>query len=189
MITRLRALIGLTIIGAGTIFACWALFSLVRFGSCGTTDAGVVLQQCEAGTGLKIVGSMVAIIGVIVGAIITGSSRAALAAWGVGFSGLGAMFLIAAFGPAAPPEASATFGILMGGLFLFMGIPGLLAAMSSGSTSLDTKANSDEFARRVAEMQAAQQRQDGPAPIVTANTPTDMPHFPPPGNGPGQPPR
>ncbi|MEH3052884.1 MAG: hypothetical protein PGN13_02610 [Patulibacter minatonensis] len=127
---QLRVALGLLIVGGCILFACWALFDLVRFGSCASGGPYVSARECAPGTGWKIGGLTFSIFGVLIGVGISGSPRVGLAAWGWGFTGLAATFLIASFGPAAGPDASAAFGIGMGTLFGAMGLPGLFAAVA-----------------------------------------------------------
>ncbi|MBO9532667.1 MAG: hypothetical protein J7513_06820 [Solirubrobacteraceae bacterium] len=129
--SRIRALIGLAVVGGCVLFACWALFDLVRFGSCASGGPYVSARECAPGTGWKIMGLTGSIFGILLGVAITGSARAGLAAWGIGFCGLAATFLLASFGPAHGPDNQPALGIGMGVLFGLMGLPGLLGAMSA----------------------------------------------------------
>ncbi len=87
---RVRALVGLLIIGGCLLFAFWALFDLVRFGSCASGGPYVSARECAPGTGWKIMGMIASVFGVLIGVGIAGSARAGLAAWGLGFTGLAA---------------------------------------------------------------------------------------------------
>lgn len=183
--TRLRALIGLLIIGGCLLFALWALFDLVRFGSCASGGPYVSARECAPGTGWKIVGTMGAIVGVLIGVAITGSGRAGLAAWGVGFVGLAAMFLVASFGPAAGPDNMPGMGIGMGAMFGLMGLPGLLLAMAPRSRA-ERRAITLQGPYGTG-MSVRAPEDGGPAGIVQATVPTQMPPLPPLGGQ--QPPR
>lgn len=176
MTARVRALVGLLIIGGCLLFAFWALFDLVRFGSCSSGGPYVSARECAPGTGWKIMGMMGAIVGVLIGVGIAGSARAGLAAWGVGFTGLAATFLIASFGPAAGPGSMPAMGIGMGAMFGLMGLPGLIAAMSP-------KSRAERRAIKLqgpygATMSVRQPGDGGPAPIVLADL-TGEPPSPP----------
>ena len=131
--SRIRAVVGLAIIGGCLLFACWALFDLVRFGTCASGGPYLSARECAPGTGAKITGLVFSIFGVLIGVGIAGSARAGLAAWGLGFVGLAATFLLASFGPAHGPDNQPGLGIGMGVLFGLMGLPGLIAAMAPRS--------------------------------------------------------
>lgn len=174
MTARVRALVGLLIIGGCLLFAFWALFDLVRFGSCASGGPYVSARECAPGTGWKIMGMIASVFGVLIGVGIAGSARAGLAAWGLGFTGLAATFALASFGPAAGPDNMPGMGIGMGAMFGLMGLPGLVAAMSPKS----------QAERRGIKLQGPygtgvtvrQQSDGGPAPIVLADTPVDLQH-------------
>lgn len=144
MSKQIRAVLGLAMVGAGLLFAFWALYDLVQFGSCASGGPYLSARPCPPGTGEKIVGLIGAVFAVIIGAGLAASWRVALATWGLGFTGLGATIALATLGPSAPEGASATMGIVMGAVFGTMGVPALLmamagrrrraAAISSGST-------------------------------------------------------
>ena len=92
--SRIRAVVGLAIIGGCLLFACWALFDLVRFGTCASGGPYLSARECAPGTGAKITGLVFSIFGVLIGVGIAGSARAGLAAWGLGFVGLAATFVL-----------------------------------------------------------------------------------------------
>jgi hypothetical protein len=175
-VNRLRALIGLAIIGGCLLFAFWALFDLVRFGSCASGGPYVSARECAPGTGWKIMGMMGAVVGVLIGVGVAGSARAGLAAWGVGFVGLAATFLVASFGPAAGENSMPGLGIGMGAMFGLMGLPGLLAAMAP-RTRAERRAIKLQGPYGT-NMNVRAPEDGGPAPIVTATVPTNMPQFP-----------
>lgn len=176
MTSRLRAFIGLAIIGGCLLFAFWALFDLVRFGSCASGGPYVSARECAPGTGWKIMGLIGSVFGVLIGVGIAGSARAGLAAWGVGFTGLAATFLVASFGPAAGPDNMPGLGIGMGAMFGLMGLPGLVAAMAP-RTKADQRAITLQGPYGTG-MNVRAPEDGGPAPIVTATAPTEMPSFP-----------
>ncbi len=173
MTPRIRAFVGLLIIGGCLLFAFWALFDLVSYGSCASGGPYVSVRQCAPGTGGKIVGLIGSIFGVLIGVAIAGSARAGLAAWGVGFVGLGATFATVAFGPAHPDGLGAGFGVPMTAVFTLMGLPGLLAAMAPRSRS--EKRAITLQGPYGANMNVRAPQDGGPAPIVAAKLPQTPP--------------
>ncbi|MGK2937558.1 MAG: SHOCT domain-containing protein [Solirubrobacteraceae bacterium] len=135
MAGRMRTLIGMAMIAAGVLLAAWALYELVRIGSCASGGPYVSARECPPGTGLKIFAIMGGIVLTLTGAVVVPGVAIAGVAWGLGFTMLGAAFFVAAFGPAAPPEADSSLqwvGALVGGMFLLMGLPGLFAIFGAG---------------------------------------------------------
>lgn len=135
MAGRMRTLIGMAMIAAGVLLSAWALYELVRIGSCASGGPYVSARECPPGTGLKIFAIMGGIFLTLIGAFVVPGVAIAGVAWGLGFTMLGAAFLVAAFGPAAPPEADSSLqwvGALVGGMFLLMGLPGLFAIFGAG---------------------------------------------------------
>lgn len=130
-----RTVIGMLMIAAGVLLAAWALYELVRIGSCSSGGPYVSARECPPGTGLKIFAIMGGIFLTLGGAVVVPGVAIAGVAWGLGFTMLGAAFFVAAFGPAAPPEADSSLqwvGGLVGGMFLLMGLPGLFAIFGAG---------------------------------------------------------
>lgn len=135
MSRAVRTIIGMACVAVGVLLAAWALYELIRIGSCSSGGPYVSARACPPGTGTKIVALMGGIFLVVGGAIITPGAAIAGVAWGLGFTMLGAAFFVAAFGPAAPPDAGSGLtitGIVVGGLFVLMGLPGLLAIFLGG---------------------------------------------------------
>ena len=170
---RVRALIGLTIVGGCLLFAYWALFDLVRFGSCASGGVYVSTRECAPGTGWKITGLTFSIFGVLIGVFITGSSRAGLATWGVGFVGLAATFLVATFGPSAGPNNMPGLGIGMGAMFGLMGAPGLMMAMAPKSRAEKRAIKLQGPYGTGGTVRAPED--GGPARVVQANVPPSSP--------------
>lgn len=173
---RMRAVVGLGIIAACLLFSYWALFDLVRFGTCASGGPYVSARECAPGTGWKIMGLTFSIFGVLIGVGIAGSARAGLAAWGVGFVGLAATFLVASFGPAHGPNNQPGLGIGMGAMFGLMGAPGLLMAMAPETRSQKRAVKLQGPYGTGMSVRAPQD--GGPAPIVTATMPTQSPKLP-----------
>lgn len=132
-----RTIIGMACIAAGVLLASWALYELIRIGTCASGGPYVSARECPPGTELKILALVGSIFLTIIGAAIVPGVAIAGVAWGLGFTLLGASFLVAAFGPAAPTDDSslAWVGGFVGGMFLLMGLPGLLAILAGGRGS------------------------------------------------------
>lgn len=164
----IRTVIGLAMVAGGLLFAFWALYDLVQFGSCASGGPYVSARPCPAGTGAKIVGLVGSIFAVLIGAALTASGRVALATWGLGFSGLGATFALATLGPSAPEGASTAMGLIMGGVFGTMGVPALLMAMAGRSRA---KRRAVRIAGPTGAVEVRAPEDGGPAPIVSAAVP------------------
>lgn len=129
-----RTIVGMAMIAAGVLLAAWALYELIRIGTCASGGPYVSARECPPGTGTKILAIFGAVVLTLAGAAITPGVAIAGVAWGLGFTLMGAAFLVAAFGPAAPPQADSSLqwvGGLVGGTFLLMGAPGLLAVFGA----------------------------------------------------------
>lgn len=127
-----RTVIGMLMIAAGVLLAAWALYELIRIGSCASGGPYVSARECPPGTGLKIVAIMGGIFLTLGGAVVVPGAAIAGVAWGLGFTMLGAAFFVGAFGPAAPTDADSSLqwvGALVGGMFVLMGLPGLFAIL------------------------------------------------------------
>lgn len=171
--SRVRAVIGLAIVAGCLLFSYWALYDLVQFGSCASGGPYVSARECAPGTGWKIGGLTFSIFGVLIGVAITGSSRAGLATWGLGFCGLAATFLVATFGPSHSDQSSAAFGIGMGALFGVMGLPVLIASMAPDRSA---KQRGIKLEGPYGTGVTVRTPQDGgPAPIVQAAMPPASP--------------
>lgn len=132
----IRVLLGLAILGGSILLGLWALVDLMRAGSCSSGGVYVSTNVCAPGTGGKILALMGGILGALVGTVVAGNTRAAFAAWGLGFGALSAAFFVAAFGPAAPVQPDFTMkgvSIGVGGMFLLMALPGLFIAVAPDS--------------------------------------------------------
>lgn len=131
----MRTVVGMALIAAGVLLAAWAIYELLRIGTCASGGPYVSARECPPGTGTKILAIFAGVIFTLVGAAVVPGVAIAGVAWGLGFTLMGAGFFVAAFGPAAPPEADSSLqwvGGLVGGMFLLMGLPGLLAIFVAG---------------------------------------------------------
>ena len=125
-----RTVIGMAMIAAGVLLAAWALYELLRIGTCASGGPYVSARECPPGTGTKILSIFAAVFLMLIGAAVTPGVAIAGVTWGLGFTLAGVGFFVAAFGPAAPPEADSSLqwvGGLVGGMFLLMGTPGFFA--------------------------------------------------------------
>ena len=138
-----RTLVGLTIAGAAIVAADWGLYHVVRTGSCGTTDTGIVGPPCPPGTGLHI---MAIIGGVFAGLAGIGIYAARGKGGRPGRVGIGAVmwFMLfvtfalsiawSAFGPANTDNTAARgVAIGMGLTFIPMGLAPILFGLSGRS--------------------------------------------------------
>lgn len=135
MTGRVRTVIGMALIAAGVLLASWGLYEVIRIGTCASGGPYVSARECPPGTALKIVSITGGIVLTLIGAVVVPGVAIAGVAWGLGFTMMGAGFFVAAFGPAAPPEADSSLqwvGGLVGGMFLLMGVPGLFAILGAG---------------------------------------------------------
>ncbi len=128
---RIAALVaGWALFIGGFAAGGWAIYELMSYGSCASGGPYVSARECAPGTGLKIMSIFGSTFAVLIGTGLIGSWRAASAAWGVLFTGLGAMFIFGmALGPDADLPSMKAVGFGVGGLFLLMGLPGLWAAV------------------------------------------------------------
>ncbi|MBJ7473101.1 MAG: hypothetical protein JHD16_17480, partial [Solirubrobacteraceae bacterium] len=97
----LRITIGWALLLGCLGYAGWAIYELMSYGTCASGGPYVSARECAPGTGLKIVGITLSVFGVLLGIALIGSSRAALAAWGLTFGGIGGLFVYLGFGPAS----------------------------------------------------------------------------------------
>lgn len=127
-----RTLIGLGICGASIVAIDWALYELVRTGTCASGGPYVSARPCPPGTGLRIVALVGGIFGGLIGMGIYATrgerlrpSPIGLGAimWALLFCTLAGAAILAAFGPAAGDEPGAkTAAIILGVVFIPMGL-------------------------------------------------------------------
>lgn len=128
------------VISVIAITACaWALYRLIRTGTCASGGPYVSAQPCPSGTGLQIMALVGGIFGLLIGiGIYTARGQTSPPARGsrksfaaVGFSllmlSMAAACLLAAFGPASTGEAGPQLGGgIAAGVLLLIGLPPLL---------------------------------------------------------------
>lgn len=120
--TDRRSLLGLLMVGVSLVLSTWALYHLIRTGSCGSGGAVVYTRACPSGTGLRILGLMAAIFLALGGAAVARSAAVGVLWFGMFFTLAGLAALLVGIGPASPPGSQGT-GIFLG--ILFTGIMGL----------------------------------------------------------------
>jgi len=138
-----RALVGLALAGGAIVAADWGLYHLVRTGSCGTHEGGVVGPPCPPGTALHIMslvlGAFVALGGIGLWATRGASERPSrvplgLIMWSLTFVTLPLAMAVAAFGPAHNPDNAGAqiTTIILGSIFIPMGLAPLLLVRGLG---------------------------------------------------------
>lgn len=136
--TSKRSLLGMLMVGGGLVLSTWAMYHLIRTGSCASGGPYVSARPCPAGTGLRIISLMGGIFLALGGAGVAASAVLGVLWFGMFFTLSGSMALLIAVGPASPP-GSATGGIIMGALFIgLMGIPPMVAAITMAGRSSDS---------------------------------------------------
>ena len=139
-----RQWIGLVMVGASLVISTWALYHLIRTGSCGSGGAVQYTRSCPAGTGLRIIGLMLSIF-LALGGVALGSMAALGVLWfGMFFTLGGGVALLVAYGPASPPGSSGV-GLFLGILFTgLMGLPVVAVALKmAGSEDNDGDKRND----------------------------------------------
>jgi hypothetical protein len=133
---------GLAIAGASIVGIDWAIYHLVRTGTCASGGPYVSARPCPPGTG----GQIVALVGGIFGGMLGGALYAARgrrgrpSAVGIGtvlwmllFLTIAASTALGAYGPANTGDAGArTAAIVIGAIFVPMGLAPLAAARLTG---------------------------------------------------------
>jgi hypothetical protein len=129
---------GLALAGASIVGIDWAIYHIVRTGSCASGGPYVSARPCPPGTGLQIA----VLTGGIFGALIGGALYAARGRggrpspvgigaimWALLFLGIAASVAYAAYGPAATDSpGSKTAALIIAVIFVPMGIAPLIAA-------------------------------------------------------------
>lgn len=134
-----RNLLGLAICGAALVAVNWAIYNLVRTGTCASGGPYVSARPCPPGTGgqiLALVGGIFAgLLGVVVYATRGDRGRAGFVGlggvmWVLLFVTLAGSSLVGAFGPAADDDRddSKTGAVILSAIFLPMGLAPLLLA-------------------------------------------------------------
>ena len=131
MSRAVRTVIGLALIAVSAIAICWAIYNLVRIGTCASGGPYEIAQPCPPGTGMKVFALVGGIFGLLIGAAVCPLRGSAGVAWGLGFTMLGLGALVAAIGPAHPPGGIGLtiFGWAFGGFMILMGILGMVGGL------------------------------------------------------------
>ncbi|MCW3064777.1 MAG: hypothetical protein JWN32_1949 [Solirubrobacterales bacterium] len=141
---RLGTLFGLVLAGASLVAFSWALYHLIRTGTCASGGPYISARPCPKGTGGHILGLMGGIFGTLIAVGVWYGSRAAdrtgpglgIVVWVLGFTLAGAAALLAAIGPAHTSSTGSTAGgIIVGAIFIPMGLAGLFGVASSARDS------------------------------------------------------
>jgi hypothetical protein len=132
----LGTLLALLLAGAAVVAFNWALYHLIRTGTCASGGPYVSARPCPKGTG----GQILALIGGIFGGLIAVGIWAAarpsgrtgpglgIVMWILGFALSGGVAILAAVGPAHAGRADSKLGgIIVGAIFIPMGLAGLFA--------------------------------------------------------------
>ena len=136
------SLLGMLVSLASLLLITWALYHLVRTGTCASGGPYVSARPCPEGTGAKILGLTGAIFALLIGGGLYAArgSRGHGATLGMGivlwsllFISLAAATFVAAFGPANNDDPGArTAAIVLAIVFLPMGILPLIGAVGFG---------------------------------------------------------
>ncbi len=131
MSRAIRTVIGLALIAVSAIAICWAIYNLVRIGTCASGGPYEIAQPCPPGTGMKVFALVGGIFGLLIGAAVCPLRGSAGVSWGLGFTMLGLGALVGAIGPAHPPGGVGLtiFGWAFGGFMILMGILGLVGGL------------------------------------------------------------
>lgn len=136
-----RSLLGMAICLASLLFMTWALYHLVRTGTCASGGPYVSARPCPAGTGAKILILMGSIFGLLVGGGVyasrggrgEGTLGMGVVLWSLLFISLAVATFVAAYGPANNDDAGArTAAIVLMIVFLPMGLLPLIGAIGFG---------------------------------------------------------
>ena len=134
MTRAVRTVTGLGLIAVSALAICWAIYGLVRIGTCASGGPYVIAQPCPPGTGGKILGLVGGIFGILIGAAVSPLKGSPAVAWGLGFTLIGLGALVAAVGPAHPAggDGLAIFGWAFGGFMILLGVLGLVGGLLLG---------------------------------------------------------
>ena len=151
------SLLGMLVSLAALLLMTWALYHLVRTGTCASGGPYVSARPCPEGTGAKILGLTGAIFALLIGGGIYAArgSRGHGATLGMGivlwsllFISLAAATFVAAFGPANNDDPGArTAAIVLAIVFLPMGILPLIGAVGFGFGRKRLKSQASETVR------------------------------------------
>jgi hypothetical protein len=135
-------LTGLAIAGASIVGIDWALYHLIRTGTCASGGPYVSARPCPAGTGTQILVLVGGIFGALIGPglyLARGGggrpSRVGIGTimWALLFLTMAASGAVGAFGPAATGGSGAKLGaVIIAAIFVPMGLAPLLAVAFAG---------------------------------------------------------
>jgi len=136
------SLLGMLVSLASLLLITWALYHLVRTGTCASGGPYVSARPCPEGTGAKILGLTGAIFALLIGGGIYAARGnrghgatlgMGIVLWSLLFISLAAATFVAAFGPANNDDPGArTAAIVLAIVFLPMGILPLIGAVGFG---------------------------------------------------------
>ena len=128
-----RQWLGLLMVGVALVLSTWAMYHLIRTGSCGSGGPYVYTRACPEGTGLKILGLMGSIFLALAGVMVSGLPALGVLWFGMFFTLSGGVALLVGYGPASPPGSSGV-GLFLGILFTgVMGLPVVAIALKMAS--------------------------------------------------------
>jgi hypothetical protein len=133
-----RSLLGMAICFVCVLGMTWALYHLVRTGTCASGGPYVSARPCPEGTGTKILALMGCIFGGLIGLGVyatrggrgEGTLGLGIVMWALLFVSLAVATIVAAYGPANNDDPGArTAAIVLGIVFIPMGLIPLLGAV------------------------------------------------------------
>ena len=135
---KARQWIGLIMVGVSLVISTWALYKLIRTGSCGSGGPYVYTRVCPPGTGWQILGLMGSIFLALGGIFTAGLAALGVLWFGMFFTLGGLVALLVDYGPASGPDPSGV-GLFLGILFAgLMGVPVILLALKlAGQERID----------------------------------------------------
>jgi Short C-terminal domain len=153
-----RSLLGMAICLASLLFMVWALYHLVRTGTCASGGPDVSARPCPEGTGTKIVGLTGSIFGLLIGGGIYaarggrgvgGTLGMGVVLWSLLFVSLAVATFVAAYGPANNDDSGArSAAIVLMIVFLPMGLLPLLGVVGFGAGRKRLKASASATLKR-----------------------------------------
>lgn len=154
----LRSLLGMAICFACILGMTWALYHLVRTGTCASGGPYVSARPCPEGTGTKILVLMGCITGGLIGLGVyatrggrgRGTVSLGIVMWALLFVSLAVATIVAAYGPASNDDPGArTAAVVLGIVFIPMGLFPLLAIAGLGPLSRRFGGEDDDERYRV----------------------------------------
>lgn len=147
------SLLGMVISLVSLLVMSWAIYHLVRTGTCASGGPYVSARQCPSGTGGQILGLTTSIFGLLIGGAVYaarggrgvgGTIGMGVILWSLLFISLAVSTFVAAFGPANNDAPGAkTAAIILMVVFLPMGILPLLGAVGFGAGRRKLKSTFD----------------------------------------------